>query len=181
MRLTNTIREAFIRSAMNDVPKVDFQEEVRNLVVKGCLEILPKKVQDLYEDKLYEPYLVSHYVNFYRGSQFRNLYTVIGSLMAPGPGPAGNGNYNFTPETTRKLGEFVKKAEEQTEKLSSLETKLRAIAYGCTTRKALAETLPEFEKYLPAEIDPGSNRSLPAITNVVSEFTEAGWPKDKKA
>ena len=53
-----------------------------------------------------------------------------------------------------------------------------AAAMSCTTRKALANLLPEFEQYLP-EDTPAAIRSLPAIANIVADFSKAGWPKDK--
>jgi hypothetical protein len=53
------------------------------------------------------------------------------------------------------------------------------VAEGASTRKALVAALPEFEKYLPAEVE-APVRSLPAIANVVAEFTKAGWPKGEK-
>ena len=52
-------------------------------------------------------------------------------------------------------------------------------ALGASTRKGLADALPEFEKYLPAD-EPAAVRSLPVVANVVADFVKAGWPKGKQ-
>ena len=59
-----------------------------------------------------------------------------------------------------------------------LETKLMAAANSCTTRKALVELLPEFEKYLPAD-QAAACKTLPAVANIMADFVKAGWPKDE--
>ena len=63
--------------------------------------------------------------------------------------------------------------------MRSLREKLHGCAYAVTTRKALVDLLPEFEKYLPAD-DASVCRTLPVVQNVVSDFVKAGWPKDGK-
>lgn len=68
---------------------------------------------------------------------------------------------------------------EQKARRDKLRSSLKSIASSTTTRKALAAALPEFEKYLPAEAQ--TTRNLPVIANVVTDFMEAGWPKDKAA
>jgi hypothetical protein len=47
-----------------------------------------------------------------------------------------------------------------------------------STRKALVDLLPEFEKYLPAD-EAKAIASLPAVANVLSDFVKAGWPKNQ--
>ena len=85
MKLTNYIRDAFINSTMNDVPKVDYSEQVQ------------------------------------------------------------------TPITEAVLSE------------------------------ALAEALPQFAKYLPAEpVKGAAPRSVPVVIDVVEDFVKAGWPKGQK-
>ena len=38
MRLTNTLREAFVRAAMNDVPTIDYHAEIGKVVNKYLTE-----------------------------------------------------------------------------------------------------------------------------------------------
>ena len=47
MKLTNIIRDAFVRSVMNDVPTVDYSEQIREVVTKEAVAQLPEKVRAL--------------------------------------------------------------------------------------------------------------------------------------
>jgi hypothetical protein len=66
----------------------------------------------------------------------------------------------------------------QVERINALRTKLSATADAVSTRKALIDLLPEFEKYLPAD-ESKAVASLPAVANVLSDFVKAGWPKNQ--
>jgi hypothetical protein len=66
----------------------------------------------------------------------------------------------------------------QVEKRKELRSKLQATADAVTTRKALIDLLPEFEKYLPAD-EAKAVATLPAVANVLSDFVKAGWPKNQ--
>jgi hypothetical protein len=81
-------------------------------------------------------------------------------------------------KTAKKVAELSEKARATRQTISDLQDKLESVAKSCNTRKQLAELLPEFEKYLPADT-PAAGRSVPAIANLVTDFTKAGWPKEK--
>ena len=58
MRLTNYIREAFVRSVMNDVPSIDYEEKIRNLVNKKVVAIHKKGgIQGIDKERLSGAYL----------------------------------------------------------------------------------------------------------------------------
>jgi hypothetical protein len=80
--------------------------------------------------------------------------------------------------TAKKVAVLSEKARATRQTISDLQEKLESVAKSCTTRKQLAELLPEFEKYLPDNA-PAASRAVPAIANLVTEFTKAGWPKAK--
>jgi hypothetical protein len=163
MRLTNYIRHAFVRAAMNDVPQVDYQQQARDLFKKTCIDALPKELQSLY----------TKFPSYFReqGMHVSN----VGYLY----GPMGDGKVKLSEKTLKRLQDLETAERQQREHRRGLETKLKAVALSVTTRKALAEALPEFEKYLPAPEVPHS-KSVPALTNVVHEFVKAGWPKNQK-
>jgi hypothetical protein len=163
MRLTNIIRDAFVRAAMQDVPQTDYVEEMRKVAQDDAVAQLPPKVRALYQDKE-----LSHYVN-----------TVYRSHGGYGVNVPGAGDFSLTDKAKAKISEMRAALEAQQERMKGLQNKLRNCAYGCKTRKALVDMLPEFEKYLPAD-DAAACRTLPAVANVVSEFVKAGWPKDAK-
>ena len=167
MRLTNLIRDAFITAAMQDVPKVDYQSEAHKIAVADSIESLPAQLRPLALDKN-----LSHYFNvrshWFCDSPFQSVSVFC----------ERSGRFDLSVTAQKKIAALEKQERAQKEERSQLRERLRAAAYSCTTRKALADLLPEFEKYLPAEEAKG-NRSLPVIANLVADFTKAGWPKNK--
>ena len=159
MRLTNFIRDAFVAAAMADVPKVDYVQQIRDLfnkLYKAELKTLGLEKADL--------------------SRLRSM-----TVFAAGACVAANGLTRTEAVELTEDPRFTVLAENnktQSEKLSALQTKLTGVANSVTTRKALIELLPEFEKYLPAE--EAKTKNLPAISNLVGDFVRAGWPKNQK-
>lgn len=159
MKLTNNLREAFIRAAMDDVPHVDYSEQIQSVAQKAAAALLPLKVRALWADNTLRPYVATVY---FRGA------------MLPGTN-ADDNKIRAAAEVV--VAPLIKAREAQEAARKDLARKLRAVAYSVTTRAALVEALPEFEKYLPAD---ERTANLPAIANVVAEFVAAGWPKGKK-
>ena len=170
MRLTNTIRDAYIKSVMDDVPSVDFDEAIRKAYRDAALEAMPPKLRALAKDPACELWLAWDY---------RSVKGVSSTLS--GHGPRGREADEFlAPACLASLRELEAKRKAQHASRNELRSKIRAVAYGATTRKALAEALPEFAKYLPAD-EAAAVRTLPALANVVTDFVKAGWPKGKTA
>lgn len=46
MRLTKTLKQAFVKRVMNDVPQEDYIELIRDIFVKGAIEALPEPVKN---------------------------------------------------------------------------------------------------------------------------------------
>ena len=159
MKLTNTMREAFIRAAMDDVPYVDYSEQIQSVAQKAAAAMLPLEVRKLWDDNKLRPYVSTFY---FRGA------------MLPG---AGADDDKIRAAAEIAVAPFIKARDAQKAARGDLERKLRSVAYGATTRAALIEALPEFEKYLPVDV---RTANLPAIANVVAEFVAAGWPKGKE-
>jgi hypothetical protein len=158
MRLTQSIRQAFVHSAMNDVPSIDYKEQIRTRINELAKKY--RKAAGLPEAEL------QRYVDSY-------LYPRVGSMHVTGL----LASEKEAIEKDSDLGKLIVKSTAQTETRDKLEQKLTGIANSVNTSKALIELLPEFEKYLPAEAAKASN--LPAISNMVGDFIRAGWPKNK--
>lgn len=171
MKLTNTIRDAFVRSVMNDVPVIDYEEPARKELEKTALSLVPPAIRKAWLDKDQRQFINS-------GSVTVNRF-VSASVPEPRGWQEGRAFHEKVLQATN-IAELKAKYEAQQSQRSALESKVRGVAYGMTTRKALADALPEFAKYLPAD-EAAAIRSLPVIANVVSDFVKAGWPKDKKA
>ena len=167
MRLTKTIREAFVRAAIADVPTTDYLQLVRDAVLADLVAKLPPKVRAVWDDPK-----LRHWVNTDWGSFYR--VSVTHPSMRNSQTPA------LSSETDAKCAEWMRLHKEQESSIRKLRDSLSAAAESMTTRKGLAELLPEFEKYLP-EDEKQALRTVPAIANLVADFSKAGWPKGKKS
>ena len=169
MRLTNNIRDAFIKAAMDDVPSVDHKEEIRSIAFKDIVDQLPINVQKVYKDSKTRDFI-------------KTAYCTYGGVSVTVPSVSGysSDSPKLTEEAKKKVGD-LKAANQANQTLrGELSSKLRNAAYGCTTRKQLAELLPEFESYLPSDEAKATKMNLPAVANVLSDFVKAGWPKNQK-
>ena len=76
MRLTKVIREAFVRAAMDDVPKRDYEAEIHKLIQNDAISQLPPKIKAIAEDKALRHFLKteSHYISGYYISNVRVMH-----------------------------------------------------------------------------------------------------------
>ena len=169
MRLTNTIRDAFIRAAMHDVPQeIDHSEEIRKLATEELVGKLHPKIKSVYDDLEIRDWLKTDYSTYGGVSISYPARGQTWSQMSP----------KLSTSVQAKIDALEKKSKESKKVRDELEYKLRNVAYGVSTRKQLVDALPEFEKYLP-EDEAKAIRSLPVVTNVVADFVKAGWPTKK--
>jgi hypothetical protein len=164
MRLTKTIRESFVRAAMQDVPKIDYDEQIQKLATQQAVAMMPTDVAKAYKTNPAWFRSEGHYL----GTRLGYIYMPLPSGMS------------LTPEARGKIDSLATEKSKQIDARSALKNKLAAAAESVTTRKALVALLPEFEKYLP-EDDAAACKTLPAVANLVADFTKAGWPKAKAA
>ena len=170
MRLTATIRNAFVHAAMDDVPSVDYREKIRSLVTEAAIASLPPKVRAVWDDPDLRAYLAHDY-NYY-GDHHKAVYIGVGTPTLGGWKPPEAVSLEIN-----RVGQLEK---DQAARRDALHQKLQGVANSVTTRAALLAALPEFEKYLPDASAPAS-RQLPAIANLVADFVQAGWPKKETA
>lgn len=165
MKLTNTIRDAFVRAAMNDVPEIDFEEQYRKLMLDDAVAQLPPSVRKMWNDKATRDYVGT--VNV--GNRYGGFHASVPGLRDHKP----------TAGAQDKGATLYAQHEKQYAERRALESKVKNAAYAVSTRKALADMLPEFVKYLPAD-EAAANRSVPVVANLVADFVKAGWPKGGK-
>lgn len=171
MKLTKAIREAFIRSVMNDVPTVDYDEQASKLVQDALDTFWVGNIGSLADrEKMIQHECISR-IYYYLPHPLRGTHHY------------GPSNYRWVekqPALYEKVCAIAKASQAQIHKRQELQEKIEGVANSVTTRKALAAALPEFEKYLPEDA-PAAVRSLPVVQNVVADFVKAGWPKAKVA
>jgi hypothetical protein len=168
IRLTNDMRDTFIRRVMDDVPSIDYEQKIRDAVNKAAISALPKAVRAIYQDEKLTPYIERHYASV-SGGPMRVGFNHLPAL-----------NSEELEETANKAAEpFFAPWHAQKKLRDDLSTKLQSVAYHCTTLKALQDAFPEFAQYLPKD-EREATRNLPMLANVVTDFVKAGWPKGKK-
>lgn len=166
MKLTNYMRDAFVRAVMDDVPEVDYKQQIRDTALKAVVEAMPAKLRTVWDDSALQDCVAMEHT-YLTDCVYENLpvYPGVGDLL----------------ETqVHTLEALHAKHHTQEDQRYELRTKVKAVAYSAKTRKQLAEMLPEFEKYLPAN-EAAAIRTLPVVANVVAELMAAGWPKEQAA
>lgn len=171
MNLNESIRAAFVASILNDVPQVDYIEQMRELIQKDAKSKVPpdllkkENVEWLNRDeKAYS------YSGEWEGEGYCDRIHVFVPCMA-------GGEHVLSPEAQQKLDELLMANDAQGTMLRNMRNKLMSAAAAFRTVKQLREAMPEFAKYLPT-ID-NKTANLPVIANIKEELTAAGWPKDK--
>ena len=172
MRLTNTLRKAFVRAVMDDVPSTDYQEQAIELLSKAAEENLPPALKRAISiDPSIRDWIESRYHH-------------VGKFPLSGTYLLGTrealDQLGKDEALQQKLQTLSDALAEQNKCRNQLQEKIEGIAASCTSRKQLLQALPEFEKYLPAQTSANS-RSVPALANLLADLTAAGWPKQGKA
>ena len=171
MKLTNYDRDAFVASAMEDVPKVDYSETAKKLWTATVKASLP--VDLLNTITKYPEWFNSNYVSLPGCMQnFQSKYR--------GDGVDADKWQKDFPELKVVISEMADKLKEQQLSHQKLREQLRGAILLCNTLKQADEALPEFKKYLPEDRDGDKKcRQTPVIANLVADLINAGWPKDQ--
>lgn len=177
MRLNESIRSAFVNAVLNDTPKVDYVEQRRKIIQDYLFAIAPAAILRVYKDQDLRRFLRLDHVSY---------ETAKGGRLSWGLGkywlvPDSDHTYKVEDRETLKQLHVIDTLEiAQFEQRTELEKKLRATILAFNTVKQARDALPEFVKYLPDEADPKC-KTLPAITDLVTDLVKAGWPdKGKK-
>jgi hypothetical protein len=170
MRLTKYDKEAFVKAVMNDVPSVDYDEQVRSKMKAWGLESLPEDLRPL--AKKYPDYFEKPYV--YTPANCPNVSTICR------PDWVYYGFKDQEPEKYAELTAIDVEAKAQYETREAMRRKVTGLINVCSTLKTAKARLPEFEKYLPAEHGGTGVVNLP-VANVLAELMNAGWPKGQEA
>lgn len=176
MKLTNYLRDAFTRSVMDDVPCIDYDEQIRSLIMKKALERLPKAVLALWKDPKTKAFVAAGTCRV-GGNNSVGIDGVPGFCGSSWNSELVGASAEEAKAFFAQFDEILAKRKEQKQHREDLDSKVHAVAYSCSTRKALLERLPEFEKYLPEEASKVTH--LPAITNLMGDLVKAGWPKSE--
>lgn len=168
MRLNKYDKEAFVKAVIDDIPSIDYNEQVRSKMKAFGLSTLPADLLPMAKK-----------CPGYFGTTC--LYTPDG---CPNVNVICNVNlFGYSnewkskhPEMWAELVKIGKLNRQQNEARNAMRAKISAIIDGCGTLKTAKERLPGFEKYLPVDRESHGTTNLP-VANIVADLTNLGWPK----
>ena len=176
-RLNESIRSAFVNAVLADTPKVDYAAQRQKVIQDHLFDAAPPAMLRIYKDHDLRRFLRLDHVSY---------DTAAGNRMSWGLGkfwlvPDCDYTYRIEDKAVLKqLHEIDALESAQVDQRNKLEVKLKATIQAFNTVKQARDALPEFVKYLPDEADPKC-KTLPAITDLVTDLVKAGWPdKGKK-
>jgi hypothetical protein len=147
---------------MDDVPQIDYREEIRIKLQTLAIKAMPDELRPLY--KIYPDHF-QHYF-FYSGHG-------LGSVKVVGP----DSEEKKLRSDTGYI-ELCEATEKQRERMAALKGKVYGLIHSVQTAEALDKIAPEFSKYIATARDNPIDRSVPAVANVVADLVKAGWPKE---
>jgi Nucleotide modification associated domain 5 len=170
-KLNQMNRDAFINGVLNDTPKVDYDVLAHKLIIDHCEATMNPKVKAVYDDPSLKDLLRAEYCSMY-GTGLASLYV------------AGYPKDKFEKvklSLDKKLKVLGDKAANQKTERDALKAKLRELINSVATVQQAHKQLPEFTKYLPADM-PKATENLPAVIvgDTVKLLKKSGWPKDGK-
>ena len=175
MRLTKAIKESIIDRVMDDIPKVDYDAEVRRLVTNDIIKQLPRPVFECWSDPELRGYIDKGYYTATPSSGYSNRgvdgtrVRCIVSVMAPSDNRKIELSESVKGDVTRLMDKYLEQELERVKIRHELEINLS----GITTAKRLTECFPEFTKYLPTPV--AKCNTLPATTELMDNLRKAGW------
>lgn len=172
MKLTNTMRDAFVRSVINEVPRIDYQAQLERVIRDDEFEQAPPVIQAVLKSEHFYA-LDRNSVHYFKKESGASI-----SFHSHGLGAVNMLRHHvLTEEAVKKIREIAELARVQKEKLEELKTAVTAAIYGFTTVEKARQGLPEFAKFLPTEAPVTKNPV--AVINPISKLLDAGWPKNK--
>lgn len=157
MQLTTITRRALVSAIMDDVPSVDYDQQINDLLMKASIAKMPPAVKKVYKSN--RDWIIEK----------RHHFDAVGSVYLPLP--EGEGLPEAVHKELQRLGAL--RAEQNADR-RDLQEKLRTVIEGARTDAQFRKMLPEFENYLPKNED-GADRQLPIIANLITDFVKAGW------
>ena len=169
MRLNKFDKDAFVSSAMDDVPAVDYSALAKKLVTDCLKASVPVDIQNA----------IAKYPDWFEADHISMPSNISDFYTALTPQRVRWQDVVTDPKDVAKMQELAAAAKAQHQSRIVLEGNLRSTIEGFSTLKSALAALPEFAKYLPEERDGRVNRSMPAVANLVTNMMNAGWPKEK--
>lgn len=176
MKLTKYHKEAFVKAVLDDVPRIDYTEKIRALVLEDSINQLPKGLQEFAKDPKTTDFITAQWKQIDKPRTDNGRWN--GSIGCTIKGATNE--YTPSKKAQALLDKWMPALIEQDAVKNKLQTDLTLAIAGCTTLKQAQEAFPELKKYLPSITPKGDQVPAPLYKNVLMELAKAGFPKGKK-
>lgn len=164
--LNKTMRREIVSSVMADLPKLEGEQAIRDMVLKAAVERLPPKVRAVWDDPKLRGFIGTSTV--YDGG--------IGVAIPVHDREfwdAGNRRvHTLGEEGAAAFSAAVKEYRGRAEERSAVRERLEQALSAVRTVKQFREAYPELAKYAPDDAAPV--RNLPATTDLMEKLKAAG-------
>lgn len=173
MRLTNSLKDAFVRSVLNDVPLTDYRELLRELVMQDAIARLPDPVREIASNEKYQHFVADHYyhISVKPEQGYETYFGMSISIKMP------SNEYIESHVIQERKRKYIEGYIAQEQRLAKLRRQLTDAINAITTVKRAKEVMPEFAKYLPSEDEKSTNLPTTIFSNLLDELRGAGFPK----
>lgn len=164
-RLVNEQRHRIRRAILADVPKTDYEEQIRRRALKLARDKMPAPAMRLWDDPATRGLLKTE-ACYFGYNDTRRQYAASVSL----PGFA---DWHKKIIADPEIVELVVSSNTQADNRAKLDAELRNNLASVGTHKAFAERWPELVKYLPDGSE-AKAANLPATTALIDGLRAAG-------
>lgn len=173
MRLTNSIKQVFVKSVLDDVPTIDYQELLRNLIMQDAIARLPEPVRVIALDQKQAHFVSDHYyhISANRDDGYESYFGLSMYIKMP------TSEYIESYAIQERKREYITAYLAQEKMLNELRQKLKDAINAVSTVKKAKEAMPEFSKYLPQEVGQSNNLPTTIFANLLNDLARAGFPK----
>lgn len=177
MRLTKSHKDAFVKAVLDDVPSIDYNEQVRALILDDSISQLPKELQSFARDPKTTELINSQWKTIEKPRDKEGRW--VGSIGCTIKG-ASSEDYKPSKKAQAQLDKWLPALVEQSNARLKLERDLYNTILAFSTVKQAQEAFPEFVKYLPVIVKKGELLPSTINKNILIELARAGFPKGKK-
>jgi hypothetical protein len=166
VRLNKADRQTIINAIVDDIPTIDYKEQMRVKIQKAAYEALPQEVKVINDNHGLKLYLAESYT--YIGRGFGSVYHT-------------NTQFKLEGALCEEIYAMCDKADEQAKQLRSLQAQLLGVFDTVRTYEQAKVKLPEFEKYI-SMVEKSNGHVAPTenlpVANILSKMMELGWVQD---
>lgn len=168
MRLNKADKQTIINAIVDDIPTIDYKEQMRVKIQKAAYEAFPAEVKAIHDNHELKPYLAEGYVFIGRG--YGSVYQA-------------NKEFKLEGALCEEIYAMCDKSDEQAAQLRSVRNQLQGVFDTVRTYEQAKAKLPEFEKYI-SMVEKSNGHVAPTenlpVANILSQMMQLGWVQDAK-